>query len=93
MSDSEVNGKVVPVRRTAEESEIADKSAGQRRVNILWEVNQALLAFLVTMAEIYCTIYKIESKTLDAGFAMILTAYFLRTNHTKIGGIGGTDSR
>jgi hypothetical protein len=69
------------------------RTAGQRRVNILWEITQAIVAIIISGAKIYCTMKKIEDKTLDAGFMMILTAYYMRTNHTKIGGVGGTDSR
>jgi hypothetical protein len=40
------------------------KTAGQRNVNIIWELTQAFIAI-----------------------------YFVRMNHTKQGGIGGSESR
>lgn len=69
------------------------KTAGQRKVNLVWEVTQALVALLVTGATIYCAILGKESTLLGNAFTLIIALYFVRTNHTKVGGIGGTDSR
>jgi cobalamin synthase len=69
------------------------KTAGQRKINLVWEVTQALMALMVTSAAIYCAISGKESALLGNAFTLIIALYFVRTNHTKIGGIGGTDSR
>lgn len=92
-ADGEVNGQVVPPHRTADEAEVSNRSAGQRRVNILWEVTQTSGTFFVLILKAYMVLAHIEDKTVDAALMMILGMYFTRTNHTKVGGVGGTDSR
>lgn len=62
--------------------------AGQRRINIIWEVTQAILAITITWANIYCVIEGIPPGELSAAFFMVITMYLIRTNHTKIGGVG-----
>lgn len=66
---------------------------GQRRINMIWEGTQSLIAILVTVAVIGCVWIGKTSELLAGAFGMIVGMYFQRTNHTKIGGIGGTDSR
>lgn len=68
------------------------QTAGQRRINIIWEVTQALIAILVTTAVIYTSLKGIEAKTLEAGFFAIVSTYLARTNHTKVGGVGPHES-
>jgi len=67
-------------------------TAGQRWINRLWEVTQALIAVAVTLAEIVAAFKGIESKTLDAGFFAIISMYLARTNHTKMGGVGPNET-
>lgn len=67
-------------------------TAGQRRINLIWECTQAVVAMTITAAMIYCAAYKIESKEITYAFISIVTMYFIRTNHTKKGGIGVLDS-
>ena len=75
-------------------SEQDRKTAGQRRINIIWESTQAMLAVLITCAMVYCTIKSIESKEINYAFISIITMYYIRTNHTKIGGVSvGDDGR
>lgn len=75
-------------------TETEKKTAGQRRVNLMWELTQSLVAISVTAANIYCAVSGIESDLLGNAFVMILAMYFIRTNHTKIGGVGTSeDSR
>jgi len=62
--------------------------AGQRRVNIIWEITQALIAILVTIAFLYCETQKVDSTAVKMGFALIIGFYFSRTNHQAIGGTG-----
>lgn len=68
-------------------------SLGQRRVNIIWELTQAVMAVLVTGAVIYNSTKGIESEILGNAFVLIIALYFVRTNHVKVGGVGGSDSK
>ena len=68
-------------------------TAGQRKINIIWEVTQALVAVSITLAVIYCAMNKIVSQELTNAFFLIVGFYFSRTNHTKIGGIGFKDGQ
>jgi len=63
-------------------------TAGQRRVNLIWEATQAAIAVLVTIAFLYCETQRIDSTAVKMGFALIIGFYFSRTNHSAIGGIG-----
>lgn len=62
--------------------------AGQRRVNLIWEFTQGIIALSITAATIYTAINKIESDRLDNAFFLIVSIYFIRTNHQLIGGVG-----
>lgn len=77
-------------KTTAEQDK---KTKGQRWTNLLWEGTQALIAVSVTAANIYCSVNKIESAAISNAFTLIISIYFVRMNHTKIGGVGGTDTR
>jgi hypothetical protein len=61
---------------------------GQRRINLIWEATQASVAVLLSMAVIYCAINKIDAPILNYGFIAVISTYYARTNHTKIGGVG-----
>jgi len=63
-------------------------TAGQRRVNLIWEITQSSIAISITLATVYCAIQKIASQELTNAFFLIVGFYFSRTNHSKIGGIG-----
>lgn len=62
--------------------------AGQRRVNLIWEFTQGVIAVAITAATIYTAINKIESDILSNAFFLIVSMYFVRTNHQLIGGVG-----
>lgn len=81
----------VPIEATIAEQ--SKRSAGQRRVNLTWELTQSFMAVALTMAEIYCAIHDINAKALDVAFGAIVTMYFIRTNHHKTGGVGGDEVR
>jgi len=91
----------IPSTTTSEEdlesagarSEKTLKTSGQRKVNLIWEVTQGLIAFSITIAVIYCDVKEIKTENLGKAFVLIIAIYFVRMNHVKIGGIGGTDSR
>lgn len=62
--------------------------AGQRRINLLWEGTQSLIAIIITSAVVYCQINKIDSEIINNAFFLIVSMYYVRTNHSLIGGIG-----
>lgn len=76
---------------TAEEQRMA---YGQRRVNFMWEFVQGLCGLSLVGTACYSVTI---GSSLPAEFWLLLgivvNSYFTRTNHSKIGGIGGTDSR
>lgn len=62
--------------------------AAQRRINLIWEITQALIAVSITGAIIYSALTKTPIETLSNAFFLIVGFYFSRTNHAAIGGIG-----
>lgn len=66
--------------------------AGQRRINFMWEVTQSIIAIGITAAKIYCSIRMIESVALTNAFFLIVSMYFVRTNHHLVGGTGAKPS-
>ena len=77
------------------------KTAGQRRVNILWEVTQSAIALAVVVVTLYVNaavalraVEMIASQQsglmqLNVMAALVTGFYFGRTNHTRQGGVGG----
>lgn len=63
-------------------------TAGQRRINIIWEYTQAAIAISITLAVIFCAITKTMNEQLSNAFFLIIGFYFSRTNHQAIGGVG-----
>jgi len=73
-------------------------SAGQRRINVIWEFTQAFIACAVVLANMIVGIY--DGLTVGGAerhdFPVILSSslflvvgfYFSRTNHAAIGGVG-----
>lgn len=91
----------MPTGKTIQKPEPAQKSkppsttkqediihAGQRRVNLIWEFTQGIIAVSISAATVYCAIKKIESDILNNAFFLIVSMYFVRTNHQLIGGVG-----
>ncbi len=66
--------------------------AGQRRINVIWEVTQAAVTILITGAAIYCAVLGIKADVLNFAFVAVISTYYARTNHTKTGGVGVNDS-
>lgn len=68
-------------------------TAGQRRINIIWEVTQALVALAVTATTLIVA-GTMASRTDGNGaflllsnvFFLVVGTYFQRTNHTKSSG-------
>lgn len=63
-------------------------TAGQRRVNLVWEFTQSIIAVMITGAIVYCSINGIDDRILNNAFFLIVSMYFVRTNHQLIGGVG-----
>lgn len=93
-------GHVLPPKTTEED----DRAAyGQRRINLIWEATQMLIAVSVIWASITVSSYLAVQGQTDAqvaafvflyGVANLVTGfYFGRTNHTRVGGISSRDSR
>lgn len=76
---------------TTEQEDIT--TAGQRRVNLIWEYTQAVIAIVTvgtTMAS--AIIAQFQEKPVPTiiavAFGSIVGFYFARTNHQAIGGVG-----
>lgn len=91
----------LPATTTAQEDL---KTKGQRHINLIWEGTQASIAILVTIATLIVVSITVirggDSNLVITAFVlisniffMIATFYFQRTNHTKTGGVGGTDDK
>lgn len=69
-------------------------TAGQRRVNLIWEYTQAVIALLVVVATMLCGVVAMIYETkqiptiIGVAFGMVTGFYFSRTNHAAIGGVG-----
>lgn len=73
--------------------------AGQRRINLIWELTQAFVAVSVSTATLAAAVWEItHGRPADGSFLLLSNAFFLvigfyfgRTNHQRIGGIGARD--
>ena len=69
-------------------------TAGQRKINLIWEYTQAAIALIVTVANMVVAVYSAMKPNvpfpviLSSSFFLIVGFYFSRTNHAAIGGIG-----
>jgi len=68
-------------------------TAGQRKINLIWEYTQSFIAISVVIttmiAGIVSMVYDIQIPTvISIAFGMITGFYFSRTNHSAIGGVG-----
>jgi len=71
-------------------------TAGQRKVNLIWEFTQAFIAIVVILSNmIVGVLFAVNGKD-DANYPLVLSSslflivgfYFSRTNHQAIGGVG-----
>lgn len=75
------------------------RTAGQRYINRVWEYTQAIVALAVTLTTLLVAgLMAVRGEgnngaflLLSNTFFLVIGTYFQRTNHTKIGGVGGTD--
>jgi hypothetical protein len=79
----------------AHTTETAIVSAGQRKVNLIWEYTQAFIAVVVVMATMGSAVMMImwqmkgELPTiLSVAFGTVVGFYFGRSNHVGGGGVG-----
>lgn len=71
-------------------------TAGQRRVNLIWEYTQAFIAVVVILANmsvgVVFALRRIPAGdypgVLSSSLFLIVGFYFSRTNHQAIGGVG-----
>ena len=70
-------------------------TAGQRRVNLIWEFTQAAIALCVVIANLAVGVHDGFAKApvefppmLSNSLFLVIGFYFSRTNHQAIGGIG-----
>lgn len=76
---------------THEQAAAALTAAGQRRINLIWEYTQAVIAVAITLARIYAALFPAAEsggEALSNAFFLIVGFYFSRTNHSAIGGVG-----
>lgn len=78
-------GKTVEPTTTEQEDIV---TAGQRRINLVWESTQAVIAVSITWAIIYMAVMGLKNQELFYAFFLIVSMYFVRTNHNIIGGVG-----
>lgn len=85
-------GKPLPATTTRQQD---ITTAGQRRINLIWEYSQAVIALLVVIANMIVGVYHGVSATsveypfiLSSALFLVIGFYFSRTNHAAIGGIG-----
>lgn len=63
--------------------------AGQRRINLIWESTQGLVAASLVLTVCYAMLSGMEVKNeFWILVSIVVQSYFQRTNHTRIGGIG-----
>lgn len=79
-----------PVQATTT-SEQDRATASQRKINRIWEFTQAFIAISITAAMIIAVFTDKTAEDLKDAFILVIALYFQRTNHTKVGGVGGTD--
>ncbi len=70
-------------------------TAGQRKVNLIWEYTQAVIALIVVSTTMFTGMRAawIQSKEqlptiMSVAFGTVVGFYFSRTNHAAIGGVG-----
>jgi FtsH-binding integral membrane protein len=89
------------LRSAESRDQFAKRTAGQRRINIVWEVTQALLAISVVESALYVAVslslgsdgnVRQTALVMIVGLANLVTGfYFGRTNHARIGDVPKAD--
>lgn len=97
VSDPELSDKIkapiTPANIASQTTSEQDRhSFGQRRINLIWEVTQAIIAIIVTMATLYVAAnlaLRGDGQTaafllLSNAFFLVIGFYFSRSNHNRI---------
>jgi hypothetical protein len=70
-------------------------TAGQRKVNLIWEYTQAFIAIIVVLSNMIAAVFNVIKNRdlevpviLSSALFLIVGFYFSRTNHSAIGGVG-----
>ncbi len=89
--NAETDNRPLPPTTTAEQDL---RTAGQRRINGIWEGTQALIAVCVVLATLYSAVFvpgidKAAFTFLTNVLFVVIGFYFGRTNHQRTGGVGG----
>jgi hypothetical protein len=77
------------------------RTAGQRRINLIWETTQSFIALSVCTVTLGVAAFIVQRNTdTDGAVAMLSNAFFLvigfyfgRTNHERSGGVGVHDTQ
>lgn len=72
----------IPSTTTEEEDR---HTFGQRRISLIWESTQAIIAITVVGATVFAALTGIESDALHNTFFLVVGFYFGRTNHERRG--------
>jgi hypothetical protein len=93
-----VQSEMIPAEMSATESEKQTGLVreGQRRINLIWEYTQAIIALCVVIVTLFVAAWMVikgrageQIPTIFAvAFGTIVGFYFARTNHSNIGGVG-----
>lgn len=92
-SERRVVGQSLPPDTTVQDD---ITKAGQRKVNLIWEYTQAIIALSVVLSNLIVatvlaltTGVKVEQPAVLANtLFLVIGFYFSRTNHQAIGGVG-----
>lgn len=101
---AQATARIVAARSAVEAEALTTE--GQRGINRLWERTQAIIAVAVVFVTlivvailIVVPVFRGEKVTDSAALVLlsalatnIITSYFTRTNHTKVGGVGGASA-
>ena len=84
--------KPIPATTTAQQDLT---TAGQRRVNLIWEYTQAVIALVVVISTMASGLWQSMHPSneqlptiMSVAFGTVVGFYFSRTNHAAIGGLG-----
>jgi hypothetical protein len=84
-----------PGRDTPEEEETTLRTSGQRRINLIWESTQAIIALMTVGGGVLVMVRNAMvgsdapiPSSLTSMIFLVLGFYFARTNHSNMGGIG-----
>jgi len=99
--DFEAPPSVIPPSLPATTTHQEDvTTAGQRRINLIWEYTQAVIALMVVASTMGAGVYMALTHSADqlptimsVAFGTVVGFYFSRTNHAAIGGIGAQPSQ